>query len=135
MPRVRELGIAPVSKQWTCLTHTFSDIMNPRFGGGDMVTERRLPQWLKVKMPGSEGYRQIKDLLEGAQLNTVCAEAQCPNIGECWDRGTATFMILGDICTRACAYCAVDTGKPEGIDCWSLSVWQTRSSRWAYAMP
>ena len=81
-----------------------------------MVTERRLPQWLKVKMPGSEGYRQIKDLLEGAQLNTVCAEAQCPNIGECWDRGTATFMILGDICTRACAYCAVDTGKPEGID-------------------
>ena len=81
-----------------------------------MVTERRLPQWLKVKMPGSEGYRQIKDLLDGAQLNTVCVEAQCPNIGECWDRGTATFMILGDICTRACAYCAVDTGKPEGID-------------------
>ena len=81
-----------------------------------MVIERRLPQWLKVKMPGSEGYRQIKDLLDGAQLNTVCVEAQCPNIGECWDRGTATFMILGDICTRACAYCAVDTGKPEGID-------------------
>ena len=81
-----------------------------------MVAERRLPQWLKVKMPGSEGYRQIKGLLEGAQLNTVCTEAQCPNIGECWDRGTATFMILGDICTRACAYCAVDTGKPEGID-------------------
>ena len=81
-----------------------------------MVTERRLPQWLKVKMPGSEGYRQIKGLLDGAQLNTVCAEAQCPNIGECWDRGTATFMILGNICTRACAYCAVDTGKPEGID-------------------
>ena len=81
-----------------------------------MVTERRLPQWLKVKMPGSEGYRRIKGLLDGARLNTVCAEAQCPNIGECWDRGTATFMILGDICTRACAYCAVDTGKPEGID-------------------
>ena len=81
-----------------------------------MVTERRLPQWLKVKMPGSDGYRRIKDLLDGTQLNTVCAEAQCPNIGECWDRGTATFMILGDICTRACAYCAVDTGKPEGID-------------------
>lgn len=81
-----------------------------------MVTERRLPQWLKVKMPGSEGYRQIKGLLDEAQLNTVCAEAHCPNIGECWDRGTATFMILGDICTRACAYCAVDTGKPVGLD-------------------
>lgn len=81
-----------------------------------MVTQRRLPQWLKVKMPGGEGYRQIKGLLDDAQLNTVCAEAHCPNIGECWDRGTATFMILGDICTRACAYCAVDTGKPEGID-------------------
>jgi lipoic acid synthetase len=81
-----------------------------------MVAERRLPQWLKVKMPGSENYRQIKGLLDGAQLNTVCAEAHCPNIGECWDRGTATFMILGEICTRACAYCAVDTGKPEGID-------------------
>lgn len=80
------------------------------------MTERRLPQWLKVKMPGSEGYRQIKGLLDEAQLNTVCAEAHCPNIGECWDRGTATFMILGDICTRACAYCAVDTGKPIGLD-------------------
>lgn len=80
------------------------------------MTERRLPQWLKVKMPGSEGYRQIKGLLDGARLNTVCAEAHCPNIGECWDRGTATFMILGDICTRACAYCAVDTGKPVGLD-------------------
>lgn len=81
-----------------------------------MVAERRLPQWLKVKMPGSENYRQIKGLLDDAHLNTVCAEAHCPNIGECWDRGTATFMILGEICTRACAYCAVDTGKPEGID-------------------
>lgn len=80
------------------------------------MTKRRLPQWLKVKMPGSEGYRQIKGLLDGARLNTVCAEAHCPNIGECWDRGTATFMILGDICTRACAYCAVDTGKPVGLD-------------------
>ena len=81
-----------------------------------MVAEPRLPQWLKVKMPGSENYRQVTGLLDGARLNTVCAEARCPNIGECWDRGTATFMILGETCTRACAYCAVDTGKPEGID-------------------
>jgi len=81
-----------------------------------MVTERRLPQWLKVKMPGSDNYRHIKSLLDGNQLNTVCAEAHCPNIGECWDRGTATFMILGDICTRACAYCAVTTGTPMTVD-------------------
>ena len=60
-----------------------------------MVTERRLPQWLKVKMPGSEGYRQIKGLLDGAQLNTVCAEAQCPNIGECWDRGISDVHDFG----------------------------------------
>ncbi len=81
-----------------------------------MVAERRLPPWLKVKMPGSDNYRQIKGLLEGNQLHTVCEEAHCPNIGECWDRGTATFMILGDTCTRACAYCAVTTGTPMTVD-------------------
>jgi len=81
-----------------------------------MVAERRLPHWLKVKMPGSDNYRQIKGLLEGNQLHTVCEEAHCPNIGECWDRGTATFMILGDTCTRACAYCAVTTGTPMTVD-------------------
>ena len=81
-----------------------------------MVAERRLPPWLKVKMPGSDNYRQIKGLLEGNQLHTVCEEAHCPNIGECWDRGTATFMILGDTCTRACAYCAVTTGPPMTVD-------------------
>ena len=81
-----------------------------------MVAERRLPHWLKVKMPGSDNYRLIKGLLEGNQLHTVCEEAHCPNIGECWDRGTATFMILGDTCTRACAYCAVTTGTPMTVD-------------------
>ena len=76
----------------------------------------RLPEWLKVKAPGSPGYMRLKGLMQGQQLHTVCEEARCPNIGECWDRGTATFMILGDICTRRCHYCAVTTGRPTGID-------------------
>lgn len=76
----------------------------------------RLPQWLKVAMPGGPGYLDLKRLMRGQQLHTVCEEAHCPNIGECWERGTATFMILGDICTRRCHYCAVTTGRPQGLD-------------------
>ena len=81
-----------------------------------MVVERRLPPWLKVRMPGGTNYRELQDLLRGGGLHTVCEEAHCPNIGECWERGTATFMILGDICTRACSYCAVTTGMPTTLD-------------------
>ena len=76
----------------------------------------RLPEWLKVKMPGSTCYLELQNLMKGQQLHTVCEEAHCPNIGECWDRGTATFMILGEICTRRCHYCAVTTGRPNGLD-------------------
>ena len=76
----------------------------------------RLPEWLKVKMPGSPRYLELQNIMRGQQLHTVCEEAHCPNIGECWDRGTATFMILGEICTRACRYCAVTTGRPNGLD-------------------
>ncbi len=74
------------------------------------------PEWLKVRAPGSERYLELKGLLKGLQLNTVCEDAHCPNIGECWHHGTATFMILGDVCTRACPYCAVAHGKPAGLD-------------------
>ena len=76
----------------------------------------KLPPWLKVSMPGSPRYLELKQLMRGHRLNTVCEEAHCPNIGECWGRGTATFMILGDICTRRCHYCAVTTGRPQGLD-------------------
>ena len=69
-----------------------------------------------MKMPGSPRYIELKQLMINHQLHTVCEEAHCPNIGECWGRGTATFMILGDICTRRCHYCAVTTGRPTGID-------------------
>jgi len=74
------------------------------------------PDWLKVRAPGSPGYLRLKSLMRELNLHTVCEEAQCPNIGECWHHGTATFMILGDICTRACAYCAVGHGRPAPID-------------------
>ena len=74
------------------------------------------PDWLKVKAPGSENYLRLKSLMRGLSLNTVCEEAHCPNIGECWHHGTATFMILGDVCTRACGYCAVAHGKPPVYD-------------------
>ena len=81
-----------------------------------MAAQRRLPNWLKVKMPGGPNYLQLREQLREGQLHTVCEEARCPNIGECWERKTATFMILGDICTRACTYCAVTTGMPTTLD-------------------
>ncbi len=81
-----------------------------------MPKSRRLPEWLKVRAPGGPNYIELKNLMRGNELHTVCEEAHCPNIGTCWERGTATFMILGDICTRACAYCAVTTGRPGTLD-------------------
>ena len=74
------------------------------------------PDWLKVRAPGSPSYLRLKALMRDLNLHTVCEEARCPNIGECWAQGTATFMILGDVCTRACAYCAVEHGRPAPLD-------------------
>jgi lipoic acid synthetase len=74
------------------------------------------PDWLKVRAPGSENYLRLRALMKELKLHTVCEEARCPNIGECWHYGTATFMILGDVCTRACAYCAVAHGRPHELD-------------------
>ncbi|MGI8672418.1 MAG: lipoyl synthase [Luteitalea sp.] len=74
------------------------------------------PEWLKVRAPGSENYLRLQQLMRGLGLHTVCEEARCPNIGECWHHGTATFMILGDVCTRACGYCAVAHGRPAMLD-------------------
>ena len=71
------------------------------------------PEWLKVRAPGSPNYTRLKGLMRELNLHTVCEEARCPNIGDCWNRGTATFMILGDVCTRACGFCAVKTGMPR----------------------
>ncbi len=74
------------------------------------------PDWLKVKAPGSENYLKIRGLMRELKLNTVCEEAHCPNIGECWHHGTATFMIMGEVCTRACGYCNVTHGAPNALD-------------------
>ena len=76
----------------------------------------RKPSWLKVKAPGGETYARLKGLMRELDLHTVCEEAHCPNLGECWNHGTATFMILGDVCTRNCAYCAVAHGRPPKYD-------------------
>jgi len=79
-------------------------------------SREKKPEWLKVRAPGSPNYQRLKGLMRDLKLNTVCEEARCPNIGECWHHGTATFMILGDVCTRACGYCAVPHGKPAELD-------------------
>jgi lipoic acid synthetase len=78
--------------------------------------EARKPSWLKVKAPGGSNYVALKHLMRDLQLHTVCEEAHCPNIGECWEHKAATFMILGDVCTRNCAYCAVAHGTPAPLD-------------------
>jgi len=88
-----------------------------------VVTEIRLepvapkrPDWLKVRLPAGPRYIELKNMMRDMDLHTVCEEARCPNIGECWGHGTATFMILGDVCTRACRYCVVTSGKPHTLD-------------------
>jgi lipoyl synthase len=85
-------------------------------GAGVRPLRERKPRWLKVTAPGGERYREISALISSEQLHTVCQEAACPNVGECWERGTATFMILGDTCTRRCGFCNVKTGKPTWHD-------------------
>ena len=105
--------------------------LTPRFGGcasgagvglgAEAVGSagyRRLPEWLKVKLPGAGEYSETKALLRRQNLHTVCEEARCPNLGHCWERGTATIMILGELCTRRCGFCAVAPGRPNGFVDW-----------------
>lgn len=77
---------------------------------------RRRPEWLRVRVPGGENFARLNSLMRNHQLHTVCEEARCPNMAECWNSGTATFMILGDTCTRSCGFCAVKTGRPVTLD-------------------
>ncbi len=74
----------------------------------------RKPEWLRVRAPSGAGYLRVREIVHGHRLSTVCEESHCPNIGECWGNGTATLMVLGSVCTRACRFCAVDTGNPHG---------------------
>jgi lipoyl synthase len=82
----------------------------------DIPLHTKRPEWLKVRAPWGEKYSDIKQTMRGLSLHTVCEEAMCPNIGECWGAGTATFLILGDTCTRSCGFCNIKTGRPEVLD-------------------
>lgn len=80
------------------------------------TTRRRRPEWIKVRAPSGETYKRLQSLMRSKKLNTVCEEASCPNMGECWDSGTATFLMLGDVCTRTCGFCDIKRGKPSPPD-------------------
>jgi lipoic acid synthetase len=90
--------------------------INPRRGSSPSPSLARKPAWLKVKAPGGATYLSVQQMMRELRLHTVCEEAHCPNIGECWEHRAATFMILGDVCTRNCAYCAVAHGTPTALD-------------------
>jgi lipoic acid synthetase len=80
------------------------------------LQKRSKPDWLRVKLPIGENYKNVRNLVDTHKLHTICESGNCPNMGECWGAGTATFMILGNVCTRSCGFCAVATGRPEAID-------------------
>ena len=83
---------------------------------GNLGGRKRLPEWMRMRMPGGDHYMHVKEQVNKHGLHTICSSGNCPNIGECWGEGTATFMILGELCTRACKFCAVQTGKPLAVD-------------------
>ena len=82
----------------------------------NVLEKPKKPSWLKVKLPIGESYKKVRNLVSEHKLHTICESGNCPNMGECWGAGTATFMILGNVCTRSCDFCAVSTGKPEEVD-------------------
>ncbi len=94
------------------LVNLSSLVLNNHVAAAQSLRLPKKPPWLRAKAPGGERYLQLRDLIDRHQLHTVCQEASCPNIGDCWSRGTATIMILGDVCTRSCGFCNVKTGKP-----------------------
>ncbi|HVO42588.1 MAG TPA: lipoyl synthase [Aggregatilineales bacterium] len=88
-----------------------------RTGAGDPAnTPKRRPSWIRVRAPGGETYEMLRDLMRSKELHTVCEEAMCPNMGECWGHGTATFLMMGDTCTRSCGFCDIKTGRPSPLD-------------------
>lgn len=105
------------NKPWTHLIVTIYT-MTENLIPSDNLPESRIkkPKWLRVKLPIGENYRKVRLLVDEHKLHTICESGSCPNMGECWGEGTATFMILGNICTRSCGFCAVQTGKPDAVD-------------------
>jgi lipoic acid synthetase len=104
----RSVGPAAVSLTGFVLNNVEKEAQTLRIG--------KKPDWLRARMPGGEGFRRMKSIIDEHRLHTVCEEASCPNIGECWARGAATIMILGDTCTRSCGFCNVKTGRPAELD-------------------
>ena len=88
----------------------------PADSAGSGLTRGRRPEWLRVRPVDSPRYRELRDLFRGQRLHTVCEEAMCPNLGECWGRGTATFLLMGDTCTRSCGFCKINTGRGAPLD-------------------
>jgi lipoyl synthase len=115
-PPDRSYGYAPVGKDNGVVKSKGRPDLHLDEGRGVVPLRARKPEWLKVRSPGGPNYLRLQRLMRDQGLHTVCEEAHCPNIGECWESGTATFMILGDVCTRACKYCAVAHGMPTGLD-------------------
>lgn len=109
-------GYAPGGKDTGLVKPKGSSSIRAHEGLDTVPMRARKPEWLKVRSPGGSEYLRLKSLMRSQSLHTVCEEAGCPNIGECWEAGTATFMILGDVCTRACKYCAVAHGLPTELD-------------------
>ncbi len=109
-------GYAPTGKNTGVVKPKGTSKIRAHEGLETIEIRARKPQWLKVRSPGGENYLRLKKMMRSKGLHTVCEEAGCPNIGECWEAGTATFMILGDVCTRACKYCGVAHGMPTELD-------------------
>lgn len=98
------------------LMKSLTVLPNPSPADPSDAWPQQKPRWLKVRAPGGQDYRRLKAMMRDLDLHSVCEEAHCPNIGECWDAGTATFLIMGDVCTRNCPYCAIAHGRPEELD-------------------
>ena len=92
------------------------NLIDPNSIGLESQLPKRKPEWLKVRLQAGNGYNRLKKLMREQGLHTVCEEAMCPNIGECWNRGTATFLLMGDTCTRSCGFCHIKTGRPQALD-------------------
>lgn len=116
MRHPRPLGGDPLRHIGPGVVSLSSLVLNNASGRPEQLTTKRKPPWLKAKVPGGPGYQRLKDIMDKHRLHTVCQEAGCPNMGECWARGVATIMILGDTCTRACGFCNVKTGRPTPVD-------------------
>ncbi|MHA7814084.1 MAG: lipoyl synthase [Phycisphaerales bacterium] len=111
----RRLGGDPIANARSVVSLS-GMILNNADDQLQQLAPKKKPDWLRAKLPGGEGFRKTRDNVHAHKLHTVCEEAACPNMGECWERGVATMMILGDTCTRACGFCNVKTGKPLPID-------------------